>query len=835
MKKTPNILIVDDKVENLVALEAILDGFDVNFIRANSGNRALEISLNEESIALIIIDVQMPDMDGYETVTYLKQLKKTRDIPVIFVSAVYSDDYHKIKGVESGGIDFITKPITPQILIGKVKIFLELYRQQTILYQKLKNSEEITKNIYISKQRYELIFEQSPIAMWYTDGTPFYREVLDLVEKGVDDFDNYFSEEPSRVGEIAKSMFPKKMNKAVFKLFEVNSETALMKSLSNEVNKSFYQSINKQVKAVINGETSFSCETVIHTLDGIRKDVIIAWTADSTPEEKYSRVLVSLTDITKQKRDEAALKEANIKAEMAAEAKTSFLTSMSHEIRTPMNAVIGMVDLLAETDLCNEQMEYVSAIKSRGGELVSILSDILDLSKIGSGKIKIEKKEFKLRTCIEEAIDPLKQNIAEKDLEVIYYIEQDIPHYLIGDSALLKQVISNLLSNAIKFTEEGIIFIHVNRIETLKGIISLKFSVEDSGIGLSFEDSKSIFKAFPLQNSRYSKGINGAGLGLAICKSLVGLLNGTIWVDSELGKGSVFSFIVDVEVSSSNHTDIIDKRFPVLMGKKVLFVSDRNCFSHYLKKELDVWGLKAHIADDIDEARLLLKRESLFDFVIIDMQLKDLGGYHLSVRIREQYTETELPIVLISQPKGRVIYNKNRSIFNGYVSKPIKQAQLYQTILDVFHKDTINSEVIEKKRQIDSELAKKIPIAILVAEDQLINQKLLLRLLKRMGFTADLAKNGSEVLTAFDKKTYDLILMDIQMPVMDGLEATRQLKQLNSIYCPKIIAVTANAMIGDREICIEAGMDDYVTKPIDFVILQKAITKWGTLALKGRL
>jgi signal transduction histidine kinase len=528
MNPKPKILIVDDKLGNLISLETVLEGFEVDFVRALSGNEAIAKAFNNE-FALAIIDIQMPGMDGYETVTLIRQTAKGRYLPVIFVSAIFKEDFHIIKGIETGAVDFISKPIEPRILRGKVKVFLELYSQKIELARLLKDKDAINEQLRIAKER----------------------------------------------------------------------------------------------------------------------------------------------------------------AEAATKAKSIFLANMSHEIRTPMNGIIGMADLLAQTKLSEEQADYLETIMISGRNLLSIINDILDFSKIESNQVELENISFELTELIDETVKVLMIRAQENNVVLFKSITSDVPVHLKGDPFRLRQIISNLMNNAIKFTFDGSVKVQIDVEKDADRSVKLRFSIIDTGVGISEEGKEKLFKSFSQADSSTTRKYGGTGLGLAISKSLCEMMDGEIGVESELGKGSTFWFTAVFEKSAS--------------------------------------------PEEIEEDKVKDKK-----------------------------------------PSTEKIYN------------------------------------------------------ILLAEDNLINQKVAVANLKKFGHRVDIANNGKEAIEKFSISQYDVILMDVQMPEMDGYDATMQIRMLEnesgSDKHIRIIAMTANTQESDRERCLAVGMDNFVSKPFRMDDLLQAMS-----------
>jgi signal transduction histidine kinase len=667
-----NILLVDDRPENLITLEGILESPELNIFKAFSGNEALSLMF-EIDFALVLLDVQMPVMDGFETAEIMRSSERTRNVPIIFVTAISTERKHIFKGYEKGAVDYLYKPLDLEILKSKIKAYIEFF-----------------------KHKEELI------------------EASAKLEKTIEELNN-----------------------------------------------------------------------------------------------------------------------ARVIAEDATKAKSSFLANMSHEIRTPLNGIIGMAELILMDELPDIQRDRLIDLRNSSETLLEIINEILDISKIEADKLELECVDFSLRAMIEKCVRLLAVKAFDKKIEMVCHIDPDLPDYYTGDSLRIRQILINLLGNAIKFTHSGYVGVFVEHVGTMGNNLALKFSIKDTGIGIEEDRVHLIFQSYFQEENSTSRKYGGTGLGLTISKKLVEMMGGEIGVISQKGEGSEFFFNLVLSHAEGDESFYKLDRSIIKPEFKVLLVDDNIVVQDSISEILKQWDIDCDIVSTCVECQAKNNHDKeVYDLALIDsVMLLDNNEMPLKTMNERLSLIKGGQIVVLGSNLSTIQIGKLKQLgIHLFINKPVLQSDLKNLLLtmnDVIEKDVPNIKQKEPQVIVTDASTNSKKVRILLAEDQPINRKIVIGLLKRYDWLIVSAENGEEAVEKYTNEPFDLILMDVQMPKVDGFEATRHIRNMEETigtHIP-IIAMTAHAMKGDREKCLESGMDYYITKPVDSKELIELIQK----------
>lgn len=707
--------------------------------------------------------------------------------------------------------DFLEHPTRGTVYIETLKAPLFNEKYEIIGIQGV--SRDVTEKCHfeakvnLQQSQMQAIVENIPFPIWLKDTEGKYI----LINKSYEDFyklnkNDVFGQKPLEILKNRKIFHPEDAKK----LQEEDLRVIKEKIISHTTNrleiggKHYYLEITKSPVLDKNGE--------VIGIAGISVDV--------TAHKNYEDELMKSRDI----------------AEQANTAKSEFLANISHEIRTPMNGIMGFVQLLAETNLDDEQKDFVEETKKSSEILLKLLNDVLDLSKIEAGKMTMENLSFNVRYVVEDVATLASSNASQKNIEISALCHSNIPEKVFGDPSRLKQVLNNFVNNAIKFTEEGEIIITVKLVEKTDKKAKLIFEIQDTGIGISKENQSKIFESFTQADTSTTRKYGGTGLGLTISKNIIRMMNGEVSVESKLNSGSKFSFTAEFEIDTTPSDYKTD--YKALQGLNVLVVDDNKTnlkvITHYLKE----YKVNVFTAPKAQKALEILNGKDKIDMVLTDFCMPEVSGIELTQKIQSIKKYKNIPIVLLTSRAQRGDYRlAMENDLRGYLTKPVRKNDLIECISMLVSEDkrpTLSEKTIITKHTIKEKHLNE-NIKILLVEDNQINQKLITKMINKAGFFCDLAQNGKEAIEAFESNPYNLIFMDCQMPVMDGYQATSQIRKIEKEKELKeipIIALTANAMHNDVKNCKKIGMNDYLAKPINYELLIEKIKKYADAKIK---
>lgn len=677
------------------------------------------------------------------------------------------------------------------------------------------------------------MFEANPHPLFLEDWSRLKHFLDRLRSDGVTDFVAYFASNTADASLIRTMIEWIDVNRAACALYGFESKRDFINYLKTDPAVTF-DSWASAFQVLMSGEVYAEVESVDAAQSGELINLIETFRLADGHEETWSVIYCGVNDITRLRLVERSLTVAKEAAESANAAKSAFLATMSHEIRTPMNGIIGMTHLLAGTDLDSEQREYCETIAQSSEALLSIINDVLDFSKIEAGKLDIEQVDFALRATVEGSLDIIAPRAAEKGLELIYWIDPNLPMLVTGDPIRLRQILLNLLNNAVKFTEQGEVFLRVSRAPAQEtaapSAVILHFQVIDTGIGIPADRLGRLFQSFSQVDASTARRYGGTGLGLAISKRLLELMGGTISVSSEVGRGTEFTFDVPLlEAAVPGRAEGPAPATPIVRGRTALIVDDNATNLRVLELHLKSFGMNCHQAASASEALELLRNIQRPDVIILDMQMPGITGLDLAVQIRSAMEGRSVPLILCSSihvSRAQMAGEERSSVFSSFLLKPVKPSALLEAI-----ETALNSERRSPGKQENATpagnvtlLADEIPLRILVVDDHPTNRKFCAAALRKLGFDPVVAASGQEAIDAVRGSAFDTVLMDVEMPDMDGLEATQHIREIcGAASSPYMVALTANAVVGDREKYLRAGMDDYVSKPINIPELVRAL------------
>lgn len=781
MEKSLKILLVDDDDldRKVIVLSLKKTGLLIEVEEVDNSVKALE-KIFSNYFDCVFLDYRLPGKSGLEVLQEVRT--KGNKTPIVILTA-HGDEPLAVEIMKAGASDYI-----PKTLLNSDGLSLSI--RNAIRTRQAEDKIELHQK-ELKKER------------------DFNQAILDTISSLV-----VILDKQARIvsfNSTCEKNLGYKLQEVEGKLFQEFFQPSKIKE-NNFIFGSLFDSL-------IKGNFPQTCEYNLVNKTGNNCTIVWVFTCLLDNNGQVTHIVCTGTDITEIKLVELELTKAKKTAESATRAKTQFLANMSHEIRTPLTAVIGMTELLLSTNLTSEQKGYGKTIRASSDVLLTLINDILDLSKIESDKLDLEENPFNLKKCIEQTIELVSNKVNEKGLELVYNIDNDVPIMLIGDITRLRQILVNLIGNAAKFTSEGEIVLSVDKTKKIKDKYEIHFSIKDTGIGIEPEKIDKLFQAFTQVDASVTRQYGGTGLGLAISKQLCEMMGGNIWVESNFGQGTTFHFTIVVGSTTGKLSDTYNTA--VLTGKKVLIIDYNQTTSDVLVKQVENWAMVPKSAATVNDVVALIQQHH-FDVAIVDLYIPQITEMPVIKEIRKY--KKDLPIIILAfQNQIQNISPEIRKDFTAFITKPVNSHHLYDVLDSLFSSDLSQSKEKSMASNTPKPMAEELPLRILLVEDNEVVREVVELMLRKAGYQIGLAQNGLSAIEALKSQTYDLVLMDVQMPEMDGLTATKEICRLWPKSRPRIVGMTAGAMLEDRKACLEAGMDDYVSKPLSWRELQTVL------------